>query len=83
MRGKPLEIWGDGETVRDFVYIEDVCDAIARAASYVGEQHVFNVGSGIGRTINSVVDDIETILTPLTDLQHLKGVLGGIRAVTY
>ncbi len=59
---KDIEIWGDGEVVRDFIYIDDVCEAFVKAALYKGEYNLFNCGSGIGRSINSVVSDIETIL---------------------
>jgi len=62
LRGEPLEIWGDGEVVRDFVYIGDVVDAIARSAVYRGPHHVFNVGHGTGRSINQVFRDIESVL---------------------
>ena len=31
-RGQPVEIWGDGQVVRDFIYIDDVIEAILAAA---------------------------------------------------
>lgn len=62
LNGETLEIWGDGEVVRDFVYVGDVVDAIARASLYGGEHRIFNCGQGEGRTINQVLADIETIL---------------------
>jgi UDP-glucose 4-epimerase len=65
MRGEPVAIWGDGGAIRDFVYIEDVCDAFIRAAMYNGSSRVFNVGSGVGRSINAVIDDIERVISPL------------------
>lgn len=59
LRGETLELWGNGEVVRDFVYVGDVVDAIARASLYEGEHRIFNVGQGEGRTINQVLADIE------------------------
>lgn len=56
--GKALEVWGSGDVVRDYVYIDDVCDAFVRATHYRGEERVFNVGSGVGRSVNSVLTDI-------------------------
>ena len=60
--GEPMEIWGDGEVVRDFVYIEDAVKAIVGAALYDGPHRVFNVGSGKGRSIRRVATDISAVL---------------------
>lgn len=61
LTGKPLEIWGTGEIVRDFVYIDDVVSAFLWAATYEGPHRVMNVGSGTGLSINQVASDIEAI----------------------
>ena len=62
LRGDPLEIWGDGEVVRDFFYIEDAVAALLAAATYEGTHRVFNVGSGVGRSIREVVADISRMV---------------------
>ncbi len=40
LNGKPLEIWGDGSVVRDFIYIDDVIDACIKAISYTGPKTI-------------------------------------------
>ena len=62
LQGRPVEIWGDGRVVRDFVYVDDVVDALTVAAGYDGPHRVFNVGSGVGRSILEVVDQIGAML---------------------
>jgi UDP-glucose 4-epimerase len=59
---EPVEIWGDGRVVRDFIYIEDVVRALIGVVGYCGPYRVFNVGSGIGRSILDVVADIAVVL---------------------
>jgi UDP-glucose 4-epimerase len=59
--GEPIEIWGTGEVVRDFVYIDDVVRALLMAALHAGPSRLFNVGSGAGISINAVIDDIERV----------------------
>ncbi len=59
---KPVDIYGDGETIRDFVHISDVVEAMLQTGSYRGSQRVFNVGSGQGRSVNEVLESIETVL---------------------
>lgn len=61
LNDEPAEIWGDGRVVRDFIYIEDVVNALVSVVGYSGSHRVFNVGSGIGRSILEVVADIGTI----------------------
>jgi len=56
--GQEPEIWGAGEVVRDFVYVADVVQALIAAVGYEGPHHVFNVGSGVGRSILQIIDDI-------------------------
>ncbi|GBQ19217.1 NAD-dependent epimerase/dehydratase family protein [Gluconacetobacter sacchari] len=55
---RPVEIWGDGTVVRDFIYIDDVISAFIAAAVYDGPERIFNIGSGIGRSINDVVASV-------------------------
>lgn len=56
LRGEPLQIWGDGSTVRDFLHISDVVTALLAAAHYQGEERLFNVGSGEGLSLNQLVE---------------------------
>jgi UDP-glucose 4-epimerase len=58
LANKPVEIWGDGTVVRDFIYIEDVASAFISAARYDGRTRILNIGSGVGRSINDIVASI-------------------------
>ena len=59
LRGETVDIWGDGTTVRDYVYIGDVTQALLRAGLHRGPERLFNIGSGAGLTLNEVLDEIE------------------------
>ncbi len=58
---EPVEIWGNGEVVRDYIYIEDLVDGIYKAAITPAEQKIFNLGSGIGYSLNQIVDAIRVV----------------------
>ena len=60
--GRPPEIWGDGRVVRDYLYAADVAEAVADAAAHTGTHRVFNVGSGVGRSVLDLVRDIGAML---------------------
>lgn len=71
LTGQPIQIWGDGETVRDYIYISDVADAFAAAVSYAGTESVFNISSGEGKSLNSLVANIEEVLGNSVEFQYL------------
>jgi len=56
--GRPVEIWGDGRIVRDYLYAGDVAQALVAAAQYDGPAQVLNIGSGIGRSVLEVLDSV-------------------------
>ncbi len=55
------EIWGDGESVRDYIYIDDVVEACIRFAGLPQDSESYNLGSGIGYSINQVLAHIESV----------------------
>ncbi|MGB8510010.1 MAG: NAD-dependent epimerase/dehydratase family protein [Pyrinomonadaceae bacterium] len=70
LRGETLEVWGTGESLRDYLHVEDLVAAIVRLVDYAGTRQVFNVSSGRG---HSVIDI----------LAILRRVLGSLPEVTY
>ncbi|PWH12714.1 MAG: NAD-dependent epimerase [Anaerolineae bacterium] len=58
----PIQIWGDGSVVRDYIYITDVADAFARVLGYEGTASVFNISAGIGISLNELIEKIEFTL---------------------
>jgi len=59
LNDQPINIHGDGQQTRDFIYIQDVVDAwIASMNQPAAYGEVFNLGSGEGITINKLADKI-------------------------
>ena len=62
VRGEPLEIYGDGHLIRDYLYVGDCADAfIAAAESDETNGRKFVIGSGNGKSFQRVVEDISRI----------------------
>lgn len=61
MEHKMVEIWGDGETIRDYIYIKDVCYYLHQLSEYEGCESVFNISSGRGISQNQVIDCIREL----------------------
>jgi len=50
LHDKPLPIYGDGKQVRDWIYVEDNCEAIAMIMRRGESGEIYNVASGNERT---------------------------------
>jgi UDP-glucose 4-epimerase len=55
VKGEEVVIWGDGSTIRDYIYVKDVADAIMKLVQNDAFNQVVNVGSGQGLSINQVL----------------------------
>ena len=62
LTGGSVVLFGDGRQTRDFVYVDDVVDALISAAT-AGDinRSVINIGSGVETSINELVDQIEQV----------------------
>jgi UDP-glucose 4-epimerase len=54
LRSEEVRIWGDGETVRDYIYIDDLI-TLAVTAATTNITGPVNVGSGRGYSLNQIV----------------------------
>ncbi len=58
----PIPVWGDGSVIRDYVHVDDVVAAMLAVAEAENGPRLFNVGSGIGRSVRSVIDDAARVV---------------------
>lgn len=58
---REVEIWGSGEAVRDYIYIDDLAAAFGRAVAYQGPEQVFNIGSGAGTSVLDILNCVEQV----------------------
>lgn len=56
LAGKPPVIFGDGSQMYDFIYVRDVAKANVLGMKADCEDEFFNIGMGVGTTINELVD---------------------------
>jgi nucleoside-diphosphate-sugar epimerase len=57
LSGEPLTIYGDGNYMRDYIYVGDVVEAFLRAGAAISEVngHHYVIGSGKGHTVSEAV----------------------------
>lgn len=72
---EPIEIWGDGTVIRDYIYIDDVVEMLYALLDYNGEQEVFNVSSNEGISLNQVIECLRKLgYTPKVQYKDSRSV---------
>jgi len=71
LHGKPLPVYGKGENVRDWLYVEDNCRAIDLVLQKGRVGEIYNIGGGCEKRNIEVVQLICDILKNHPKTQHL------------
>jgi UDP-glucose 4-epimerase len=85
--GEPIEIWGDGTVVRDYLEVSDLAELCVRVGTSTSEG-AYNAGSGHGLSVNDVVKavrkvtgaDVKVIYKPRRPVDVPRSVLDCSRA---
>lgn len=81
LSGKPVVINGDGEQVRDFVYVEDCARANLLALTTSGDASIYNLGSGQGYSVNQVFEALKAVTEYPLEPDHGPAKLGETRRI--
>ena len=65
-----LTVHGDGEQVRDFLYIDD-CVAATLAALDASQDMILNIGSGRATSVNEIVDALRGVSEKSFEVKHM------------
>lgn len=56
INGKEIIVYGDGSSIRDFTYVDDVCEAISLSLTTKNTNTIYNVCTGNGTTLKKLAD---------------------------
>ena len=76
MNNEPLVIYGDRETSRDFIFVDDVSRIVVDLMDCDEAFGVLNVGSGISTTLDDLVHILENILDRQLDVTYVDRRVG-------
>jgi UDP-glucose 4-epimerase len=80
LRNQPVTVYGDGTQTRDFVYVADLADLLARAVrSLEGNGGVFNVGTGRQHSLLQLLAHLEKLTGKKIERRHEPARAGDIR----
>jgi UDP-glucuronate 4-epimerase len=61
MEGQPINLFGDGKTMRDYTYVSDIVKGFYAALNYEGNETIFNIGSSRPVQLLTMVEAIEKV----------------------
>jgi UDP-glucose 4-epimerase len=79
LSGGSLVVFGNGQQTRDFVYIDDVVNALIAAATAQGiDRQVVNIGSGKEVSVNKLLETVERVVAKSVSAVYNKDQGGGV-----
>jgi dTDP-glucose 4,6-dehydratase len=78
--GKPLPVYGDGENVRDWLYVQDHCEAIRAVLKSGRTGETYNIG---GRSEKKNLEIVKTVCAILDEMRPNDPVVPHERLITF
>ena len=75
---KPLPVYGNGDSARDYTYIDDIIDGVYRAYQKIGGYHIYNLGESQTTTLNTLVSLIGKTLKKEPRIDYLPALPGDV-----
>lgn len=73
IKKQPIEIWGDGTAVKDYIYIDDFVYYVQKLLENSDSwNNIYNIGSGIGTSINDVLKAFRENNILLPEIKYLE-----------
>ncbi len=72
MSGEKIQIYGSDSIIRDYIYIQDVCDVLAYMGTQPGKHDIINLGSGTGTSMKEILGIVRRLI-PNIEVEYLEG----------
>ncbi|MCO7503584.1 MULTISPECIES: NAD-dependent epimerase/dehydratase family protein [unclassified Pseudomonas] len=80
LNGTPINLFGDGEQTRDFLYVADLVAVLVQALEQTQVQEgAVNVGLNRATTLNQLLEALRKVVGPLPEVNHGPARAGDIR----
>lgn len=99
LKNEILQIWGNGNGVKDYIYIDDACNMIMQLIQEGVETNVYNLAASNALSVNDIVDAIKKMIPSFVteyieasssdvqnfelDITKLRHRLGGIKITEF
>jgi len=72
LNDEKISIWGDGEIIRDYIYIKDAVRAVANAVSTDDSSAIYNIGSGTGLSLNELLQAMQDVCHKTAQIEYIE-----------
>ena len=72
LKGKDIEVFGDGTQSRDFIYVKDAASASIKAYEKGKAGESYNIGTGITTSFNEIADMVKRICKSDSRIVHVR-----------
>ena len=69
--GERPVIYGDGKSLRDYIYIKDAIEATLLLMDNNNKERIYNVGSGIGTSLNDLISAMQDVTGHLVSPRYV------------
>ena len=70
LAGEPIVVWGDGSNVRDYIYIDDLCEVLCQLLEKDVCNTTLNIGSGVGASINDILQVLRDVVSEEVQVEY-------------
>lgn len=72
LASEPIIVWGDGSSIRDYIYIDDLCKAVVDLLGNDDAVNTtLNIGSSIGYSVNQVLNVIKNVVSEPVNVEYV------------
>lgn len=73
LAGEKIIIWGDGSSIRDYIYIDDLCYVVTELLLRPNICNTtINIGSGIGNSVNNIIEYLRKIVSEDFEVEYVS-----------
>ena len=80
--GKPIQVYGDGSTGRDYTFVDDTVGGILAALDYDCSYDIFNLGNASPVKLSTLIETIEEVVGKKAEIERLPDQPGDV-PITY
>lgn len=79
LAGEKVQIWGSGDGIKDYIFIDDVSSIIFRLIENGVETGVYNVAAGSAHSVNEILEGIKDII-PTCEWEYVNASLNDVQS---